>query len=183
MQTFKEYLAERVVSIGFNKDQEHLRDKHRDEIHHILQKSYQGVEGGYSGLGSGTKEESDAIHHDISHSMIKATKRDGKITSVNLYKDRFGRKSIASGTDGSEQGKKDYIKNKTEDNTQKRSWGEASGKAEHIARKVGNPVVPARHAAKLTGKDDVRVHADGERYTRRIGKEDHDKVILGHPKM
>jgi hypothetical protein len=182
MLTFKQYLEERVLSIGLNPEHEIHREKHRQEIHDILHKSYKSVEGGYGGHGSGTEAESKAIHDDISNSHIKATKRDGKVTSVNLYKDKFGRKSIASGTDGTDQGKRDYLKNKSEDHHQKRAWGEVSGKAEHIAKKIGNPVLPNSMANKLTGKD-TTPHEDGTHYTRKIGGHDHQKVIIGHPKV
>jgi hypothetical protein len=80
--------------------------------------------GGYGGVSSGSKEESDAIHHDITHSgVIKATRRGNKITNVRLYKSQHGRKMIAAGTDGSNQGKEDFLKTSAEDNTQKRAWG------------------------------------------------------------
>lgn len=181
MQSFQEFLAEHVLSIGLNASHESHREKHRQEIHDIIHSSYKSI-GGYGGHASGSHEESQAIHHDITHSHIKAVKRDGKITAVNLYKDKFGRKSIASGTDGSEQGKKDYIKIKSEDHEQKRAWGEVSGKAEHLMKKVGHPVVPNHMASHLTGKT-VTPHEDGEHYTRSIGGHDHVKTILGHPKL
>ena len=180
MLLFEDFIEERVLSIGLNKAHEPHREKHRGEIHDILHKSYASI-GGYGGHGSGTKEESDSIHHDISHSHIKATKRDGKLTTVNLYKDQHGRKSIASGTDGSEAGKKDFLNNKKEDHSQKRAWGEVSGKVEHLSKKLGFPVVHPKHAGKLLGKD-VKPHEDGVHYTRKIGGHDHEKVIVGHPK-
>lgn len=191
MLSFKEYveqLYEKVLTVGFNQAREVDREKHRGEIHDILHRSYKGVnpddhEEGYGGHKSGSPEESKAIHADISGSIIKATKRAGKITSVNLYKDKFGRKSIAAGTDGTAQGKTDYIKNKSEDHVQKRSWGEVSGKAGHIAKKVGNPVLPNHLAKTLTGKEDVETHSDGETYTRSIGGKKHAKFLVGHPKI
>ena len=180
MLPFKEFITEKVLSIGLNPDHEKHREDHRKEIHHMIHKSYEAL-GGYGGHKSGSKEESDAIHHDISHSVIKATKRNGKITSVNMYKKQHGRKSIASGTDGSEQGKKDWKKTKLEDHEHKRAWGEVSGAAEHLQRKMGVPVVPANKAGKLLNKD-VTPHKDGEHYERKIGGEVHTKVIMGHPK-
>lgn len=181
MLSFAEFLAEHVLSIGLNSEHNAHREKHRQEIHDIIHSSYKSI-GGYGGNESGSEKESAAIHHDITHSKIKAVKRDGKITAVNLYKDQHGRKSIASGTNGTEQGKKDYIKIKSEDHHQKRAWGEVSGKAEHLMRKVGMPVVPNHRAAALTGKH-VTPHDNGEHYTRSIGGHDHTKVILGHPKV
>jgi hypothetical protein len=165
-----------------NDKHEGEREKHRDEIHHMLQKAYSHPDiGGYGGHESGSKKESEAIHHDISHSVIKATKRDGKITAVNLYKKKHGRKSIASATDNSEQGKKDWKKTKLEDHEQKRAWGEVSGKAEHLQKKMGIPVIPANKVGILLGKD-IKIHDDGEHYSRDIGGKEHTKVVMGHPK-
>lgn len=188
MQNFKSFLAEqellseKVLSIGINPAHEVHREKHRQEIHDMIHKAYSDPKiGGYGGHKSGSKEESDAIHHDISHSAIKATKRDGKITAVNLYKKQHGRKSIASATDGSEQGKKDWKKTKIEDHEQKRAWGEVSGAAEHLQRKMGVPVIHSNRAGELLNKE-VKPHGNGEHYDRKIGGEMHTKVMMGHPK-
>jgi len=186
MKTFKlfvkeDLLSERILSIGLNNKHDSDREKHRQEIHDILHKSYSHPDiGGYGGAKSGSKEESDAIHHDITHSVIKATKRDGKITAVNLYRKQHGRKSIASGTNGTDQGKKDWAKTKIEDHEQKRAWGEVSGKAEHHQRKIGVPVIPSNKVGALLGKD-IKIH-DDEHYSRKIGGQDHTKVAMGHPK-
>ena len=187
MHSFKHYLSEellneRVLSIGINPDHEKFREKHRQQIHDVIQHSYKNIEGGYGGNGSGTKKESEAIHHDITHSVIKATRRGDKITAVNLYKKQHGRKSIASGTDGSEQGKHDWKKTKLEDHEHKRAWGEVSGSAEHIQRKMGVPVIPNNKVGKLLNKD-ITPHEGGEHYDRKIGGEMHKKVAMGHPKV
>jgi hypothetical protein len=163
-----------------NPDHEVYREKHRDQLHDLLKKSYETVEGGYSGLGSGSKAESDAIHNDISHSMIKAVKRGDTITATMLYKDRYGRKAIAAGTDGSIQGKKNYRAISKDDKTQERAWSEVSGRPEDIARKAGVAVVPSSMAAKLTGKD-VEPVTD-EKYRRKISNDYHEKTIMGYPK-
>jgi hypothetical protein len=188
MKTFKSFIlenqliTEKIISIGLHPSQESQREKHRQEIHDILHRSYAHPSiGGYSGHSSGSKEESDAIHKDISNSVIKATKRNGKITSVNLYKKQYGRKSIASGTDGSPQGKKDWSKTKIEDHEQKRAWSEVSGAAEHYQRKIGVPVIPSNKAGKLLNKE-IHPHEDGEHYGREIGGSMHTKVMMGYTK-
>jgi len=188
MKTFKsfiveqEILHERVVSIGLHPSQEKDREKHRQEIHDIIHKSYSHPDiGGYGGHKSGSKEESKAIHHDITSSVIKATKRNGKISAVNLYKKQHGRKSIASGSDGTPQGKKDWKKTKIEDHEQKRAWGEVSGASEHLQKKMGVPVIPSNKAGKLLNKE-VHPHSDGEHYDRTIGGKKHTKIMMGHPK-
>lgn len=181
MLTFQEFLVEHVLNIGLNADHESHREKHRQEIHDIIHSSYKSIDG-YRGHASGSTQESDAIHHDITHSMIKAVKRDGRITAVQLYKHRHGRKIIAAGTDGTPQGKSDFIKINSDDHTQKRAWGEVSGKVEHLMKKAGHPAVSNKHASHLTGKP-VGIHDDGEHYNRMIGDHEHTKTILGHPKI
>ena len=120
MLRFKQFrqLDEHILNIGLNPAHEKYREQHKSEFHNILHNSYKKI-GGYGGHESGSKEESEAIHSDISNSnhVIKATKRDGKITSLNIYKKSHGRKSIGVGTDGTDQGKKDFIKTKIEDNS------------------------------------------------------------------
>lgn len=180
MLSFAQYITETILSIGLNPNHEKFRNLHRDEIHHIIKRSYAKI-GGYSGHKSGSPEEHAAIHHDIDHSMIKAVRRGGNIGAVYLYKDKFGRKKIAAGTNGTEQGKKDFMRLTHDDHHQKRAWGEMSGASEHIGRKLGHPVVPNHHAAELTGKV-LTPDADGEHYVRKIGGHDHRKVIMGHPK-
>jgi len=189
--TFKEYLAEHVLSIGLNPDHEKFREKYRDQMHDMIKHSY-AYAGGYGDLGSGSKEESDAIHADISNSVIKATRRGDKISSVNLYRKHHGLKSIASATIGKNPdvtpeektgAVKDYMKNKDEDNKQKRSWGEVSSKALAIATKLNIPKISNKHAEELTGKEILSKDADGVSYKRHIGKNIHTKVAVGHPKL
>lgn len=181
MLKFSEFLQEHVLSIGINPDHEKYREQYRNQIHDIIRNSYQTI-GGYKGIQSGTQEESDAIHNDISKSMVKLVIRNGKVTAVNLYSPKFGRKSIASATDGTQQGKKDFLKNKLEDHTQERAWGEVSGAVEHISKKLGIPNVPANQAADLLGKD-VDIDPNSEyHYNRKIGNKVYTKTIVGHPK-
>lgn len=181
MQTFTEFITEHVLSIGLNDNHDRFREQHRGEFHDLIQKAYKPI-GGYAGHKSGSESESKAIHDDISSSVIKATKRDGKITAVNLYKKQHGRKSIASASDGTDQGKKDYLKTKIEDHEMKRAWGEVSGKVAHIHSKIGTPDIPSSRAKELLGKD-VKPHADGVHYDRAIGGEVHTKKMVGHPKV
>lgn len=147
--SFQQFLDEHVLSIGLNPKHEKYREHHRQEIHDMLRKSYEPV-GGYCGHKSGTKEESDAIHADISnpHHIIKATRRNGKITAVHMYKKKHGRKAIGVATNGTEQGKKDVRKNFADDHKMKRAWGEFSGTPEHLQRKMGSPIVPNTQGGK-----------------------------------
>lgn len=181
MLSFRKFLAEKILSIGLNPRHNSFREKYRNSFHDILRNSYKGI-GGYGGHGHGTKQESEAIHKDISDaSFIKATKRNDTITHVSLYKDSHGRKLIAVGSNGTEQGKKDFYSTSKDDLKMKRSWGEVSGALEHIQTKSGFPKVKSLHAGKLLNKPVTRT---GEySYKRKIGDHDHEKVIMGFPKI
>ena len=186
MISFKQYLEEqrldeRILSIGFKDEHEPFREKHRQEIHDMIRNAYASIDG-YAGQPSGSAAESNAIHDDISKSLIKATVRNGKVTAVNLYKPQHGRKSIASATDGTQQGKQDFMRTKIEDHELKRAWGEISGKMTHIHAKIGTPDIPASRAKELLNKD-VTAHPDGVHYDRAIGGHMHTKKMVGHPKI
>ena len=171
-------MTEHVLSIGLNPKHEKYREQYRNDIHDILRNSYSGI-GGYSGIPSGSEDESKSIHNDISNSLMKVVTRKGKVSAVTLYKPQYGRKAIAVGTDSSKQGKLDFKKTAIEDNEFKRAWLEGSGAIEAIQRKIGTPVVPSSEAEKLLGKK-VRI-VDKERYRRKIGSHSHEKVIMGYP--
>lgn len=173
-------LNEKVLSIGLNPNHDAARELHRHEIHDMISHAYTPV-GGYLGLGTGSDKESEAIHSDISNSLIKAVKRNGKITSVNMYRKQHGRKSIASATDGTAQGKADFMKSKLEDHEHKRAWGEVSGKMAHISSKIGMPDIPSHRAKELLDKD-VTAHDDGVHYDRDIAGKQFTKKMVGHPR-
>jgi hypothetical protein len=173
-------LSERVISIGLNPEHERHRETHRQEMHDMIRKSY-SYAGGYAGLGSGSKEESKAIHDDISnpHHLIKAIKRDGKLTAVNIYKHQHGRKSITSATDGTEQGKKDWKTIKQEDKG-RHGWAETSLKATDALKKLGYPEIPVHNMKKILNKK--LTATTGNSYKRDIGGHEHEKIGLGYPK-
>lgn len=181
MKSFLEYQKEHVISIGLNPKHDHYREKLRGQIHSVLQKSYSNVPGGYGGHGSGSDKEREAIHNDITNSAhIKATTRNGQVTHATLYKKQAGRKIIALGTNGTDQGKHDLQQNQKDDNKMKRAWGEFSDRAEGSYRKAGFPQVHTKNASSLTKKK-VTVK-NSEKYSRSIGGHDHEKTILGYPK-
>lgn len=180
MLSFTEFLVEHILSIGLNSEHEKFREQYRNEIHDLIRVAY-SKSGGYSGNKSGSIEETNAIHDDITNSLIKATIRNGKISSVNLYKKQYGRKSIASATDGTTQGKEDFKKTKIEDHEQKRAWGEVSGAVEHISKKLGIPGVSSNNAEELLGKSINKDSEDEYHYSRKIGGILHRKMIVGHP--
>ena len=183
MKRFREYLEERVLSIGLNPSHEKFRASHENEIHDAIKRSYQRVEGGYAGLGSGSQEESDAIRADIRNKdhIIKAVRRNGKVHSAVIYKPKRGRKMIALGHAGTNSSKSDIFKTLDDDNKQQRSWAEVSKDAEKAMRRVGFKQQPSSRAKELTGKNDIEIE-NPERYSREIGGQRRSKTILGYPK-
>lgn len=182
MKTFRDYLEERVLSIGLNPDHEKFRSSHEDEIHDAIHRSYAEI-GGYGGHKSGSKEESDAIRSDIRNKnhIIKATRRNGKVNSATIYKKQHGRKMIALGSDGTNQGKSDIRKSLSDDNKMKRSWAEVSKAAKKAMERTGFPKHTSQIAKDIIKKDDIEVVNDTE-YSRKIGGNRMTKTIMGHIK-
>lgn len=102
MKSYREYLTESFKNLIGNIDIK-LKEKYADEVWNILQESYKQI-GGIKGSGFNSKE--DMIN---SIPFWKLFIYNNKVVSVILYKDKDGRKSVASGTDGSEIGKKKII--------------------------------------------------------------------------
>ncbi len=187
MMTFADFtehfLTERFLSIGLNDRDERFRKQYRREMIGMIVKSYEKI-GGYNNMGSGSTAEAKIINDDISNPeiIIKAVQRNGKITALNFYKKQFGRKSIVSATDGTPQGKSDWMKIKLEDHEQKRAWGETSGAVERIQYKIGTPIIKPEIVAKLLNKK-INPHQNGVQYDREIGGTMHTKTAFGYPKF
>ena len=98
------------------------KQKYADEVWDLIQNSYKPI-GGIK--GNGFKNKEDMINNI---SFWKLYIKDNKIIAVILYKDKNGRKSVAGGTDGSADGKKQFIKMKQDDLLLKRSYSEVSDK-------------------------------------------------------
>lgn len=154
---------------------EDSKAKYADQVWDIMQKSY-ASQGGF--------HSADDIH-DLIHKtgMWKLAVRSGHVYAAMLYKDQQGRKSIASGTDGSLLGKRDYFKMKEEDIRMERAWAEVSGPVERIMQQSGAEPIPNKFAAILTGKHIDEMDDDGYHYTRIISGIPHKKVIYGFAKL
>jgi hypothetical protein len=164
----KELLIERVV----NAFDDLKKQQYADQVWDIMQRSYKNVPGGFGTASS--------IEELIAKSgMWKMIVRDGVVTAANVYKDTAGRKSVASGTNGTPQGKQDWALIKSEDIKLGRAWGEVSGAAESIMKKMGAKPLSNKFAAALTGKEILELNPDGFHYTRLIQGEPHEKIIYG----
>lgn len=163
----KEILNERVLNL-FQPDD---RLKYADEVWAMLQLSYKKAGGFLS-----ADDIPDLIRKT---NLWKLVRRHGKTTACSLYRDLHGRKTIASGTDGTPQGKSDYNMIKYDDARLERAWAEVSGAPERIMQKAGMRPLPAKFAGLLTGKEILEVNDDGFHYTRNISGELHEKIIYG----
>lgn len=115
-----EFLAERILNLFTVAD----KQKYIDQVWDLLQTSYVKV-GGFK--SSPNKE--NLIN---TTGLWKLVRRGDK--------DQHGRKSVASGTNGTIQGKKDYILLKDADIRYHCMWVEASGPMAHSRKEVrSNP--------------------------------------------
>lgn len=160
-------LFERVLNLQTSEEKRH----YANQVWDILQKSYAGI-GGFKSAAN--------VEELIADSGIwKVVKRGDSLSSVFVYKDHLGRKSIASGTDGTDQGKKDFGMVKNADIKMNRAWAEVSGAPEAILKRMKARPVSNTLAGALTGKNILSLDDDGIHYTRLIAGEPHKKVIYG----
>jgi len=116
---FKDLITETYINaIGFDDRAQAIKEKYKDAVWQLLQKSYAGI-GGIKGNGFGSPDEMVA-----KIPFWKIATRSGKPVAVILYKDKQGRKSVASGSDGSEDAK--FFINDIFKNEIYRSYGEKS---------------------------------------------------------
>jgi hypothetical protein len=167
-----EFLIERVIN-AFTPEE---KMKYGQEVWDILQKSYAKVPGGFG--------SADDIPDLITKGDLwKLIMRDGVITAVGIYRDQFGRKAIASGTNGTRQGKMDYMMIKGEDQRLERAWAEVSGAPEAMMQNSGFKPLPNKFAAILCKKPIAEYSPDGYHYSRMIAGDLHEKVIYGSIKV
>jgi hypothetical protein len=109
--------------------------------------------------------------------------RDGLVSAVNIYKNKFGLKCIGMGTDGTPQGKLDYYMLIKDDIRLNRMWSEVSGAPEHIMKKLGALPVPNKYAEFLTEHIILQLDDDGYHYVRLIRGIPYRKIIYGKPSI
>ncbi len=114
----EQIITERYVNaVGFGPEAQQVKQRYLDQVWDILQKSYAPI-GGIKGKGFETKESM------LDLPMWKMGIRDGRVRAVIMYKDKNGRKSVAMGTDGSDEG--NWFINDIFKNELSRSYGEKS---------------------------------------------------------
>lgn len=161
-------LTERYVNL-FDKNE---ISKYIDDIWDIMQESYKYLEGGFATASS--KEDLIA-----KTSMAKLVRKNNKIVAVKLYKDQHGKKSIASGSDGTKEGKIAIMQMFKDDVKTNRSWAEVSGKAESVYLKLGAQPIPNIFVEKILGKKLESLDPDGYHYEREINGKIFKKILIG----
>ena len=163
----KELITERVVNAFDNE----TKKKYGEQVWDMLQAAY-APSGGFLSASS--------LGELIANSGLwKIVVRDGKPTAVSVYKDSHGRKSIASASDNTLAGKRDYRMIKNADLKLQRTWAEVSGVPEQMLRRAGAVPIAAKYASLLTGKEILSYNEDGEHYTRLIAGSPIEKIIFG----
>lgn len=184
------YLTEKFINL-FTKEE---KDQYKDEVYEFLKQAYAAI-GGLKGSGFSS---ADDMARNIP--MWKLSRRNGKIVAGVLYKDKGGRKIVASFTDGTDEGRSqlaDILKNEF-----KRSYTEVSEAALGFIRKVAGVetiskfVIPREKVKQMLKlKDDefrIEVPEDDKNvkslptlkdyfYQRKIGGEFHTKIMMGNP--
>lgn len=114
----EQIIQERYVNaVGFDPETQKVKQRYLDQVWDILQQSYAPI-GGIKGKGFESPEDM------LNLPMWKMGIRDGRVRAVIMYKDKNGRKSVAVGTDGSEEGQ--WFVNDIFKNELSRSYGEKS---------------------------------------------------------
>lgn len=165
-----------------------------DEVWELVQNSYKKI-GGIKGSGFNSKE--DMIKNIP---FWKLAKKNGKIVALSLYKDKNGRKRVASATDGTEEGKNQLEILGREDITRKRAYAEVSSSSLSFMKrrwKGDRPfeeyIIPPEKAEEILGDElkypvsdddpEVQRHPDLKKYfyQREIGGHYHTKLMVGTP--
>lgn len=185
--SFDDYLTEHYVNLLEVSEKE----KYKDVVYDLLQASYASM-GGLKGAGFGSADE---MVRKIP--MWKLVRKNGAIVACAMYKDKNGRKRVAVGSDGTQQGKEAVASIFKEDFS--RAYFEISERSLAFHVKVlgyeflETFAVAPRAVEKITG-DRVRFPVKDDNpeavrhpklkklfYTRMIGGHVHTKIMLGTP--
>lgn len=153
------------------------KEQYAQDVWDMLQAAYKQIGGIH---GSGFESTDDMVDKIPFWKMVR---RNGKIIAVQMYKDSGGRKMVAMASDGTREGKEELAKILKHDF--ERSYGEVSDAAEkfvmkHFPEAFKTFRIPATVAGRILGKE-VVPSKDGYHYTREIGGQHHEKIMLGTP--
>lgn len=179
MLSFKEWLQESYKNLILTDDDMKLKEKYKDEVYELLKKAYEKI-GGVKGNGFNSPDD---MVKNIP--FWKLNIKNGKVVFVAMYKDKFGRKLVALGTDFSTEGKKTYKDFIQQELISGRSWGEISDDLlKSIMRNypdlLNNVKMKSKDAKEILKRlgDDAEI-VDDYFYKREIGGEKHTKLAFG----
>ncbi len=167
MIKLKSLITERYINLLSIDD----RKKYVDIVWDMLQVAYAKA-GGFK-----SAPDKETLLNDTF--FWKLVRMDNKIVCGSLYKDKYGRKSIATFTDGTNTGKKSLFNMWMDDIKLGRSWSEVSGAVEHIKMKFKDTPIPNKYVSDIIGKPLISLNPDGYHYTRLIAGEPHEKILVG----
>lgn len=155
------------------------RKKYAQQVYDLLQQSYKSI-GGIKGSGLDSPE---AMIQKIP--MWKIHRRGDEVTGAMLYKDKNGRKRVASGTNGSRDGKQFIGKAMAHEVTSGRAYAEISGPSLKFHLKIlGDALydyaVPFEKVKEILPNDEFE-QIDEYRYKRKIKGEFIEKLMIGKP--
>lgn len=186
---FSQFINEKYINAFI--DDVAAREKYKQEVFDLIQSAYKGI-GGFKGSGFNTPD--DMVKN---LDMWKLKIRNGKVIAGKMYKDRSGRKSVCSFTDGSDQGKAQLKEILLADAT--RSYSEVSSKMLWFIVKnygvefVKKYAISVEKVKELLSNDDVNTdHVDEKYYTdypelkdyfysRTLGSKQETKIAFGTP--
>ena len=172
----KAYMINEKYKNLFNDNE---KQEYKQEVFDLLHKAYEKVEGGLAGSGFGSPDE-----------MVKKIKmwklvfKKGKLVTVAMYKDKFGRKLVAFGTAG-----RDGLKPLGEiiEEDFKRAYVELSGPALNwienwYGKLLKKYQIPAKEAVGVLNlmPSEYKIYNEFK-YQREIGGEWHTKLMAGTP--
>ena len=166
------------------------KEQYADGVWDILKESYSRI-GGLKGRGFASKED---MVKNIA--FWKIGKTSGKVNAVAMYRDKGGRKRVAVGTDGTDDGKRNLMLIVKDDLTTGRSYSELSERFLGFAIKnipnFKKYAVPLDDVKKKVGDEEIRRPDDDDPevirhpdlkdyfYMREIGGGWHTKLMVGN---
>ena len=157
------------------------KQQYKDEIFNLIQNAYSYI-GGHSNYKSAN--DVTGAERDAEYEVIDLD-RDDEIDAVSISKKHpAGIKFAATGHDGSKPAKSAVINHKADLLKKSGYYVEVSGKIKDILISKGAPIVtdPEVIQKVLVGKEIKNINSDGS-YVRAIAGRDHEKIMLGHPKV
>jgi hypothetical protein len=149
-----------------------------DDVFNLIDRAYSDIGGNpnYRNPSDVYLSQGDALY------SVNDLDDDPDIDAVSVFKKTpYGRKSVASGQDGSQRAKREVLSYQSKILRRLPNYGEVSGRLMEILIAKGVPVVtdPRVIRSVLKGKR-IKMHPDGS-YSREIGGKMYRKVMVGKP--